>query len=81
MTPEEAFDVFQNRSNPPAAFDAECEVLLAGPPQEVTVRSPDLRRKQFPCGFVEIRGNTYCSEETVTGGVGSGPTGGAPELG
>ncbi len=64
LSPEEAFDIFQNRTDPPAAFDAECEVLLSHVQQEVTVRAPDLRRKQFPCGFVELRGHTYSDEQT-----------------
>lgn len=64
LSPEEAFDIFQNRSDPPAAFDAECEVLLSHVQQEVEVRQPDLRRKLFPCGFVELRGHTYCDEQT-----------------
>jgi hypothetical protein len=64
LAPEEAFDVFQNRDDPPAAFDAQCEVLLSHIQSEVEVRPPDLRRKQFPCGFVEFRGHTYCDEQT-----------------
>ena len=64
LSPEEAFDVFQNRDDLPAAFDAGCEVLLSHVQQEVTVHAPDLRRKQFPCGFVELRGHTYCDEQT-----------------
>lgn len=64
LSPEEAFDIFQNRADPPAAFDAECEVLLSHVQQEVEVKKPDLRRKQFPCGFVELRGHIYCDEQT-----------------
>ena len=64
LSPEEAFDIFQNRNDPPAAFDAGCEVMLSHVQQEVTVRAPNLRRKQFPCGFVELRGHTYCDEKT-----------------
>jgi hypothetical protein len=64
LSPEEAFDIFQNRADPPAAFDAQCEVLLSHIQSEVEVRAPDLRRKQFPCGFVELRGHTYCDEQT-----------------
>jgi hypothetical protein len=45
-------------------FDAQCDVLLARPPVEVEVKKPNIRRRDFPCGFVELRGNTYCNEET-----------------
>ncbi len=64
LSPEQAFEIFQNLNDPPAAFDAECEILLSHVQQEVTVRAPDLRRRQFPCGFVELRGHTYCDAQT-----------------
>lgn len=64
MSPDEAFQVFNNTDDPPNGFDAQCEVLLARIQIEVEVKLPNIRRKQYPCGFVEIMGHTYCSEET-----------------
>lgn len=64
MSPDEAFEVFTNVNDPPMAFDAQCDVLLARPPIEVEVKKPNIRRRDYPCGFVELRGNTYCNEET-----------------
>jgi len=64
MSPDEAFEIFTNAGDPPMAFDAHCDVLLARPPVEVEVKKPNIRRSDFPCGFVELRGNTYCDEQT-----------------
>ncbi len=64
MSPDEAFQIFNNTDDPPRGFDAQCEVLLARTQIEVEVKPPNIRRKQYPCGFVEIHGHTYCNEET-----------------
>ncbi len=65
LSPEEAFGLYWNHADPPVKFDADCEILLSHPPVEAVVKSPNLRRKNFPCGFVEVRGNTYCDKQTA----------------
>lgn len=64
LSPAEAFSLFQDQSDPPIRFDASCSVLMSHMKIPVEVKKPDLRRRRFPCGFVTVRGNTYCNEET-----------------
>lgn len=64
MSPDEAFQIFNNTDDPPRGFDAQSEVFLAKTQIEVEVKLPNIRRKQYPCGFVELHGHTYCNEET-----------------
>ncbi len=64
MSPEEAYEVFQSFGNPPDPFPAELAAYMAPMRIDVTVKAPNIRRRNFQCGFVEIMGNTYCDEQT-----------------
>lgn len=64
LTPEQAFHAFRNPNDPPIRFDDSCSVLMSHMRIEVEVKKPNLRRRQFPCGYVVVRGNIYCNEET-----------------
>lgn len=64
MTPEEAFEFYRNEECPPVVFDSRCSVLLSHVRiPNVTVKAPDLKRQQFPCGYVRIRDFVYCDAE------------------
>jgi hypothetical protein len=60
ISPDEGFEIFKNRQAPNTKFDDSCRFLLSHIRTEVKVKSPNVRRGQFPCGYVEIRGNRYC---------------------
>ncbi|HKI70381.1 MAG TPA: hypothetical protein VKA67_12370, partial [Verrucomicrobiae bacterium] len=64
MSPHEAFELYWNHDDPPTRFDRECAMLLSHIRSAVEVKPPNLRRRNFPCGYVEIRGNIYCNAET-----------------
>jgi hypothetical protein len=64
LSPNEAYVLFQNTNDPPSPWDAQIDAILSSIKLECMVKSPRMRRRSFPCGFVEIRGNTYCGEET-----------------
>lgn len=65
MSPDEAFEVFTDRDDPPnGTFAPESAMYMSTMQIEVEVKRPNIRRRNFNCGFVELMGNTYCDEQT-----------------
>jgi hypothetical protein len=64
LSPDEGFEVFRNREDPPTRFDDSCRFMLSHARMEVTVQMPNVNKRRLPCGYVRVFDNTYCDGQT-----------------